>query len=216
VVASKRLSKGQGHLLREEILRVTAELMRQVDSPDNISVRAVALAVNRTTPQIYEHFDNREHLLHEAANAALADMAINVAEPRRSPKRKRVSSGSGAATEEPEYRRRLRARAHAYVDFAVTSPIAYRLLFMSPSASDVPSSELLRIAGMDAVVQDLTEAHADGRLAFDDIDYVAFTLWVMLHGVASLHVAHPRTPWPPGLLDRLLDQMTVGLVPRTG
>lgn len=214
-MATKRLSKGQGHLLRNDILQATAELMRRSTSPDDISIRAIAQAVSRTTPQIYEHFDNREQLLHEAAKTALADMAMSVGRTVQTPTEKRRSSRNRAPSAEPEYRRRLRARAHAYVDFAVASPIAYRLLFMSPSSTDVSVAALLAIAGMDAVVQDLTEARADGRLAFDDVEYVALTLWVALHGVASLRVAHPRMLWPPDLLDRLLDEITVGLIPRT-
>jgi AcrR family transcriptional regulator len=212
-MASSRLSKGQGHLLRDEILRATAELMLRATSPDDISIRAVAQAVNRTTPQIYEHFDNREHLLHEAAKAALADMAARVALAIAKPSKKR-SSRSTEKAEEPAYRVRLRARAHAYVDFAVSSPVAYRVLFMSPSTSEVPASSLLAIAGMGSVVSDLKEAQADGRLAWPDVEYVALTMWVMLHGVASLRVAHPTTAWPPNLLDRLLDELTVGLLPR--
>jgi AcrR family transcriptional regulator len=188
--------------------------MLHATSPDDISIRSVAQAVNRTTPQIYEHFDNREHLLHEAAKTALTDMAARVSQTIAQPAKGR-SARTAKVAEEPAYRARLRARAHAYVDFAVSSPVAYRVLFMSPSTSEVPSSSLLAVAGMDAVISDLTEAQVDGRLAWPDVEYVALTMWVVLHGVASLRVAHPTTAWPPDLLDRLLDELTLGLIPRS-
>ncbi len=215
-----RFAKGQGHLLREEILVVTAQMMEQVTNADEISIRAVAKAVGRTSPQIYEHFTDRDHLLNEAAKTALANMASCVehvvsAPPGQTPTRRtRTAKITATGSPEPAYRQRLRARAHAYVNFAVASPVAYRVLFMEPRAQQMSVHELLRIGGMDAVIRDLSEARSDGRLAWPDVEYVAMTLWVLLHGVASVRLTHPSATWPSDLLDRLLDEMTLGLLPR--
>jgi AcrR family transcriptional regulator len=181
------------------ILEATAELLRAVGDPSEVSVRAVASRVGRTTPQIYEHFAGRTDLLHEAAKHALVGMAARV---------------DAAVGQSPDFRKRLRARAHAYVDFAASNPNAYRVLFMSPAETELSPTELLDLAGMGAVVRDLKDAKKAGRLAWPNVEQVALTMWVSLHGIASLKVTHPNLVRSPKLLDQLLDEFTVGLLPR--
>ncbi len=199
MAVSRRLPKGDGHLLRDMILEATVNLLREVGDPSEVSVRAVASRVGRTTPQIYEHFSGRTELLNEAAKRALLDMATQVDQ---------------AVGQSPDFRKRLRARAHAYVDFAASNPNAYRVLFMSPAEPELSAAELLGLAGMSSVVSDLKDAKKAGRLAWPNVEQVALTLWVSLHGIASLQVTHPNLVRSPKLLDQLLDEFTVGLLPR--
>jgi AcrR family transcriptional regulator len=198
-MARTRFAKGQGHLLRDEILDVTVTLLQNCATADEITIRTIAAAVQRTTPQIYEHFANRDEVLHEAAKRALNDMAIS------------VDKAVGRST---DFRKRLRARAHAYVNFAIANPAAYRVLFMPSTPSPMTVDALLLLAGMEAVVKDLDAAYAAQRLAWTDRPKVALTLWSALHGVASLHVAHPQAVWPTDMLDQLLDELAQGLIPR--
>ncbi len=196
---SQRHPKGQGHLLRAEIITATAELMRRSASVNDISVRVVAGLVGRTTPQIYEHFANRDDLLRHAALAEMAAMAERVA---------------AAVGSHPDVRRRLRGRAHAYVDFAITNPLAYRVLFMGDSDTIVGMNDLFAISGMAAVIEDLKAARSEGRLSSSALRSVSLSMWAAIHGVASLHVAHPGAKWPANMLDHLLDQLAYGVIPR--
>ena len=200
-MASNRLPKGQGHLLREQIVQAVCALLAETGNADSVSIRAVAKRINRTTPAIYEHFNDRHELLQHSALAVFNEMAVRV---------------SAALACEPDFRVRLRKRAHAYVEFAQEHPEPYRLLFMDRRAESLLSiDELLATAGMASLLEDLTTAHQHGRLAFDDIRSVGITLWMSLHGIASLRVAHPSLDWPPNLLDLLLDELAEGLIPRT-
>ncbi len=173
--------------------------MRRSSSVSDISVRVVAGLVGRTTPQIYEHFANRDDLLRQAALAeinALAERVVN------------------AVGTNPDVRRRLRSRAHAYVDFAITNPLAYRVLFMGDSETIVTMNDLFAISGMAAVIDDLKAARSEGRLSSGALRSVSLSMWAAIHGVASLHVAHPGARWPPNMLDNLLDQLAYGVIPR--
>jgi AcrR family transcriptional regulator len=200
-MAQKRFPKGHGHLLKDEILRATAALLDETGDADAISIRTIASRVGRTTPAIYEHFQDRHQLLQLAALSVLNEMATKV---------------SAELADEPDFRSRLRRRGHAYVAFARLHPEPYRLLFMDRRAESMLSiDELLQTAGMHAVQDDLRAAHAQGRVAFDDLQLVGLTLWTSLHGIASLWVAHPTLQWPPNLVDQLLDELADGLVPRT-
>jgi AcrR family transcriptional regulator len=198
-MATRRHPKGQGHLLRAEIITATAELMRRSARVDDISIRVVARLVGRTTPQIYEHFANRDDLLRHAALAEMEAMA------------ERVASAVG---NHPDVRRRLRGRAHAYVEFATTNPLAYRVLFMGDSETVVTMTDLFAISGMAAVVADLKAARKEGRLAPGGLQTIGLSMWAAIHGVASLYVAHPNAKWPQNMLDQLLDQLATGVVPR--
>lgn len=199
-MATARLPKGQGHLLKAEILRATASLLAETGDADSVSVRAVALRVGRTTPSVYEHFRDRHELLQLTALSVLNAMSARV---------------SSELENEPDFRIRLRLRAHAYVAFAREHPEPYRLLFMDRRPSSMLSiTELLETAGMASVLNDLETAHRHGRLAFDDLRMVAITLWTSLHGIASLWVAHPTLNWPTNLVDQLLDELADGLIPR--
>jgi AcrR family transcriptional regulator len=199
-MAQKRFPKGQGHLLKIEILEATAALLAETRDADAVSIRAVAMRVGRTTPSIYEHFRDRHELLQLAALSVFNQMASNV---------------SNELENETDFRVRLRHRAHAYVAFAKEHPEPYRLLFMDRRPDSMLSiDELLETAGMKAVLDDLHTAHANKRVAFDDLHLVGLTLWTSLHGIASLWVAHPTLQWPPTLVDQLLDELANGLIPR--
>jgi AcrR family transcriptional regulator len=200
LVATKRLPKGQGHLLKDEILMATAALLHETGDAEAVSIRAVAQRVGRTTPSIYEHFQDRHELLQSAALWVLNRMAADV---------------SRKLAHEADFRVRLRLRAHAYVAFAKEHREPYRLLFMDRRPrSMLDIDQLLDTAGMRAVIEDLQMAHAQGRVAFDDLHLVALTLWTSLHGIASLWVAHPTLNWPTNLVDQVLDELADGLIPR--
>jgi AcrR family transcriptional regulator len=197
-----RLPRGQGHLLRDELLRATVELLDETGDERQVSVRGVARRVQRSTPLVYEHFEDREQLLHLAALAALESMGAAV-------------DAEVAGIDDVD--ERLRRRAHAYVRFALEHPEPYRLLFMDRRhAGRLDVDDLLATAGLRGVVADLEAARTAGLLdVAADARRVAVTLWVALHGAASLLVAHPDADWPADLVDDLLDRLRDGITPAT-
>jgi AcrR family transcriptional regulator len=200
VQSSGRFPRGQGHLLRNEILRATVALLDETGSEKAVSTRLIAQRVGRTTPLIYEHFADRDEVLRLAARSALEEMGAEMD--------RQLAGETDVAT-------RLRARAHAYITFAVAHPEPYRILFMDRRYSQgTDLDELLESAGFAGVTRDLDEAYAAGMLGERDTRLVTLTLWASLHGVASLLLAHPTIDWPSSLLDSLLDQLRDGLTPR--
>lgn len=193
-------------MLRVEILETTAALMATVDDAHDLSVRTIANAVNKTVPALYQHFSDKSALLTAAAVHALNAMGATVDEQ---------------VANETDIDRRLRVRAHAFVDFATQHPVPYRHLFMSaPRSRDTDDGELDTIelmmssVGFSGMVRDLTEARTDGLMVDQEPAEVAMVLWTAVHGVASLLISHPTLAWPDDLLERVLDQHAFGLAPR--
>lgn len=198
----RRAPRGQGHLLREEILDAAIGRMAAGEAAADISVRQIAGDVGKTVPALYQHFASKDQLLIAAATRALDEMALVVGEE--------VSSETDIDT-------RLRRRAHAFVDFAVEHPVPYRLLFMAPSTDEDSINSLdimMASVGFNALVSDLADARDQGQMIDRDPTDVAIVLWTALHGVASLLIAHPHLTWPTDLLDQVLDQHAYGLAPR--
>ena len=199
MISTFRFPKGQGHLLRDEILRATIELLDEVDDIAGVSIRAVAMRVGRTTPQVYEHFKGREDLLRAAALAVLDRLSIVTED---------------AIGGEQDFRRRLRIRAHSFVSFARQHPNAYRLTFMESSVGTGLNLEgLLTTAAITAVIEDLKTAKRHGRLQGNP-KQIAVTMLAALHGIASLQIAHPTVIWPSNMTTQMLDQLAEGIIPR--
>jgi AcrR family transcriptional regulator len=175
-------------------------LLDETGSEKAVSTRLIAQRVGRSTPLIYEHFADRDEVLRLAARSALEAMGVETD--------RELSTEIDVAT-------RLRARAHAYVAFAVAHPEPYRILFMDPRYSTgTDLDELLDSAGFAGVTRDLDTAFSAGLLGDLDTRMVTLTLWASLHGVASLLLAHPGMDWPPSFLDSMLDHLRDGLTPR--
>ncbi len=198
---SARSPRGQGHLLRTEILETTARLMATVDEAEELSVRAIAEAVGKTVPALYQHFPDKSSLLTAAAEHALNAMGETI---------------DALVAGETDIDRRLRTRAHAFVDFAVAHPVPYRHLFMSrPNPKSPNTIELMmNSVGFSGMVRDLAEAKEVGLMIDEEPTDVAMVFWTAVHGVASLLISHPGLAWPEDLLERVLDQHAYGVVPR--
>lgn len=198
-----RSRRGEGHLLRDDIVEQTASMLRTVDDARDISVRAIADAIGRTVPALYRHFGDRDEIIIAAALHELDAMGIAVGE-------------SVARIDDLDVR--LRQRAAGYVEFARSHPAAYRALFMAPSDSpNVPGSieDLMQTTGFDGLIADIVDAQGLGLMTSDvPASSIALQLWTVVHGIASLLIAHPDLDWPGDLLDRTLDMNARGLLPR--
>lgn len=202
-VGTGRSPRGQGHLLQVEILETTAAMMSTVTDAEALSVRAIADAVGKTVPALYQHFADKAELLTAAAEHALNTMGTVVAEQ---------------VAAEADIDKRLRTRAHAFVDFATEHPTPYRHLFMS-APGRIGQRDTLELmmatVGFEGMVHDLIAAKEAGLMNHElDPHAVAIILWTAVHGVAALLISHPGLEWPDDLLERVLDQHAFGLVPR--
>jgi hypothetical protein len=90
----------------------------------------------------------------------------------------------------------LIARGHAYLEWAVTHPEHYRILFMTPPASQATpdDAEPRQAAGLAELIGNLERGIAEGSFEPGDPLLMALMLWSTVHGMASLAVANPALP----------------------
>lgn len=187
----RRSRKGEGELLREEILAATERLLVETGSEEAVSIRAVASATGVTAPSIYRHFEDKTHLLFEvcARQFALLDDAIEAA---------------AAGIDDPVLA--LRARGEAYVRFGIEHPEHYRIMFMGPAyATPRQWSDLMSTGSFAHLIGGIEVALAAGAVepAGSPFD-MALHIWANIHGLTSLLVARPAMPWPD--LDAFIDE----------
>ncbi len=188
-----RARRGEGELLRAEILAAAEKLLIKTGDEGAVSIRAIADAAGVTPPSIYLHFADKTELLAAVCEARFQDFD-------------RYLEEASAGIEDPL--EALRARGRAYVRFGLENPEHYRILFMTRPGAERPELEVEDLPGMTAfshLVEDVARAMNAGLLAPGDPFLVATGLWSNVHGVTSLLIARPDFPWPD--LDRLLDHV---------
>ena len=96
---------------------------------------------------------------------------------------------------------RYLSAGRSYVEFGLTNPSHYRLMFMTPK----PASDQTDKSGKGQPEEDayaflkaiVVELQARGRLRDDltDVDLAAQTIWATIHGVVSLEIAKCNDAW---------------------
>jgi AcrR family transcriptional regulator len=192
--ARTRARRGDGELLREEILATTERLLIETGSEEAVSIRAVAEATGVTPPSIYRHFTDKTHLLFEVCDRqfrllhhALEEACAGIDDPVEG----------------------MRARGNAYVRFGMEHPEHYRIMFMGPSYGTPEQWEDVLATGAFANLLDGLQAVIDAGLARPGADLftMGMHVWASIHGLTSLLVAKPTLPWPDldGFIDQHLD-----------
>jgi AcrR family transcriptional regulator len=181
--ARPRARKGDGDLLRDEILEAAERLLLETGSEDAVSIRAVAKAVGVTAPSIYRHFPDKTHLLFEvcAKQFALLDEVLEEA----------VNG-----IEDPL--EAMAARGRAYVRFGVEHPEHYRIMFMGPAyATPEQWMDIVGTGSFANLIRGIDRL-AEADLLPPDVDTYATALhvWANIHGLTSLLVTRPAMPWP--------------------
>lgn len=185
-----RARRGEGELLRQEILDVAERLLVEKADAEAVSIRAISQMVGVTAPSIYRHFEDKDALVLAVCERAY-DRFGDVLDAG-------AAQGTGPLGE-------IMGRALAYVNFALANPGQYRVLFMTPGSHKHPDMtheaafdmEHSEMRGLVELVKSVEAALAEGLLrpmasALD----LSVMLWSQVHGIASLRIAHPEMPWP--------------------
>ena len=191
--------------IRRRILEAAHDLFEK-RGYENVTMRAVADAIEYSPTTIYLHFENKDALVEALCFSDFEKL------------------GAALAAGLPEHPvERIRALGRAYASFGVANPNHYRFMFMTPGDWKRRAPEegtppdrtygLLR----DAVVMAMDQ----GCFEKGDADLVAQLLWTSIHGVVSLAITFkpdqfPRVPPRPGLLDAVIDTTLKGLVRSEG
>lgn len=181
--ARRRARRGDGALLREEILEAAEALLLETGSEDAVSIRAVADRVGVTPPSIYRHFADKNTLIFDVCDRQF-ERFDEYLEAKR--------SGHVDPVE------RVKACGRAYVEYGLTYPEHYRIMFMGRHEL-TPEQYADEIHGPTSAFAALVDSVRDGveagRLSGDPY-MVATSLWTMVHGITSLLIAKPNFPWP--------------------
>jgi len=190
--------------LRDDILDAAEGLLLHTGSEDAVSIRGVANAVGTTSPSIYRHFHDKQHLLFEVCSRHFGRLAEFLGE-------------AVAGADDPIDALEISARA--YVRFAVENPEHYRIMFMGRSEltpaqyADEGILETGAFGGLVALVRACIDADRL-RPELDDPVALAHVLWAAFHGIASIAVAKPNVPGPPlaARVEAMLDVVVRGVV----
>lgn len=201
----QRHPRGEGALLRDELLDAAVALLREKGHEDRVSINAVVARVGVTPPALYAHFADKADLFREVHARGMADFGQFIEErvgKIRSPMKQ------------------LRARGLAYLEYALAHPDSYRSLFMSPCSPDATAADLpIRMLGnacFSGLLRNVERCQRDGSLpiATKDIDRTARGLWAIVHGCASIALAMPAGFDPYGafeMVKHVTDSFLTGL-----
>jgi AcrR family transcriptional regulator len=183
-VRKTRARRGEGDLLRDEIIEATRQLLVETGDANAITVRMISDRVGVTPPSIYMHFPSKADVIYECCGVLFEEFTGHL---------ERAVEGLEGPLD------RLVAMGRAYVHFGLEHPELYRILFMTvpseqPEGYDV--QEMLQKGGFMALVAVVTELITIGRISSDDPIKISLGLWALAHGVTSLMIAHHHVPWP--------------------
>lgn len=182
-----RSRRGEGELLRDEILAAAQNLLMETASEEAVSIRAVADAVGVTPPSIYRHFADKDRLLLEVCRESFTAFHDHLAE---------------AATD-ADVVNRMADLGRAYIRYAMDHPEHYRIMFMSrfelstqeyaeEMITEGNAFELLLATSAELIASERVRPEVAARGAL----HVGILFWASVHGLASLMVAKPGLPWP--------------------
>ncbi|TQM33492.1 TetR/AcrR family transcriptional regulator [Nocardia bhagyanarayanae] len=181
--------------LPNALVRAAVELLEEGGATE-LSLRAAARRAGVSTAAPYRHFADRNALLSAVAAVGYRELAAHLA----------------AAHPEPTTEEGLAATAVAYVQFALTRPGLFRVMFAEgcdPTSSD-------RVAAVEAINEYLKSIV---RQAFPsaDTEGMATAVWALVHGLAFLHLDGKFEAAPAeAVADRVRTAVHAILGPRIG
>ena len=167
--------------LRDSLINATLELIR-VNGPEKFSMADACKEAGVSKAAPYRHFSNREALLEAVIEHGFDQMTI--AMQRAS---KDLTPGSNE---------RIIALGLTYVNFAIAEPELFRLMFGEKLK---PLNECNEPMGRGTFQLLLDEIIVRTRLSeIDKLMEVAFPLWTLVHGAATLTIDNSYEMIYPG------------------
>jgi AcrR family transcriptional regulator len=188
-------ARGQGELLRDEIVTAAVRMLGELADDEALSLRAVAREVSIAATSVYLHFPDRDALVLAAMKQCHEEL---------------VRTGDEAAEAAPDPAAALRARILAQGEWAQAHPGLYKVLHESKvhRRHGMPFKEVM-VARTTEAIRRCMEA---GLAPEGDPAIVAIDLRTAVNGMLAQRINEPDLPWPPAAeqLDRFLVKL-VGL-----
>lgn len=167
--------------LREALLDQALASLRKHGAAD-LSLRDLARAIGVSQAAPYRHFPDKDSLLAQLATQGYRELARAM--------RTALEQVSAAATS------RLQAAGVGYVQFAVTHPEQYRLMFGSYRIDQARHADLLTAASdaYSVLLETVNEGVESGELRNEPVEALTAAAWSIVHGLASLIIDERLNP----------------------
>ncbi|MFI1919097.1 TetR/AcrR family transcriptional regulator [Nocardia sp. NPDC020380] len=185
-------ARGQGELLRAEIITAAVRMLDELADDEALSLRAVARSVDVAATSLYLHFADRDALVLAAMQHCHEGL---------------VRLGDEAAAAQPDPGAALRARILAQAQWAEEHPGLYKVLHESAvhRRLGMPFKQVM----VDRTIDSVQECMDAGIAPHDDAATVAIDLRTAVNGMLAQRINEPDLPWPPAAeqLDRFLAKL---------
>lgn len=166
------LSPNQVEDFRETLCACATRLFAE-HGYEGVTMRALARRLGCSPMTPYRYFENKQEIF-EAVRSAAAQRFGEAIER--------------AVAAHPDHVSRLRAMCHAYVDFAIAEPHAYRIMFELEQRQRPAHQTREDLRGWLAMNEAVAEAIRAGVLEGEP-GVVAHLLWSGVHGLVALHLS---------------------------
>ena len=159
--------------LRDKILDISRHLLYN-DGHTSLSMRGIAKEVGVSATSIYLHFDNKDHLLHTLIEESVEALSVSIEE--------RVNENSDVITQ-------FESIIQAYVDFALSNPEKYQIIYMvrSEAMSRYPKEKFRKARRCyELLVKVIVSGVQEGVMEEEDPLTAAYSIWAQLHGVITV------------------------------
>lgn len=182
-----RNRRGEGALLREELVTTASRMLDELGDVDLLSLRGLAAEIGIAAPSIYRHFPDKAALLVAVVERSFRELTADM-----------VTAWESGGDDPFEGLRRAGA---AYLRFGQERPAHYRIVFGGDGLPcDTETPMFMRQSGKGAfetlvsMVEACLVAGPGGREL--DAFTVAVEVWAMQHGLVDLPLANRTFPWP--------------------
>jgi AcrR family transcriptional regulator len=165
---------------------------------DNVTMRRIAKEIGYSPAAIYLYYQSKDEIFYEIYNEGFSLLYKEQME---------------ALNLNADPMEKLREHARRYTSFAMKHPEYYTLMFilkepqkyMEKCREDKLNPQLMNYAekSFDVLLENVKQCQHTGHFKGHDQMTVAFTIWSIVHGMASL-IIQERVPAPPEFLESLL------------
>jgi AcrR family transcriptional regulator len=170
-----RHRKGEGDQLRREILDATRDLLGERGNMDLVSIRDIASRVGVSSPSIYLHFEDKDHLFYAVCCEGFESFAARLLP---------IFAGPGNALD------RLRRLGEEYVWWGLENAALYPVLFNGAPPASIAIEEMGGDPGLVVLTSlvGLVRVGMDEGLVSADLspEATAWAMWAGTHGTVML------------------------------
>ncbi|NTU43305.1 MAG: TetR/AcrR family transcriptional regulator [Nitrospirales bacterium] len=173
----------QKESLRQDILDAARNILI-TEGYARLSMRSIASRIEYSPTTIYLYFKNKEDILYFLCEEALE-------------RQLEVITAADKNESSPDLR--LRSILKAYIDFGLSEPDRYKIIYMIDISQHVSTASLLAQGKAADKLRGIVRRRLDEVLIesgqTSDSECLFQAIWAHLHGIVSLLIGRPDFPW---------------------